>query len=895
MIHALLENTALLVILHLLLNRCWLNRANPDTLKHQILMGCALGGLCFLSYVCLPVQTNDVSFDAIPLILSMAGLFGGWAMVLPVMLIKLLQVLITEGVGLWLGISSTVLAVGSGLLYRWLYQRHYLAINAKFLASFGILLYGAQLILQPCLLPDPLAAQVLKQSCLPILGILPVATLILGRLLKDQYQYRYSPQTRDTEAHLRAIGQALPDVLVTLDRHGHCQWLNAPSSYKRSMTGTPQAILPLPPSDQLDAFIRKTLASQEPQRITYHLPASERFRFFEGRAQRIHTRDVQNARLVLLIRETTEQVQAEAELRIAAIAFESRQGMIITDPDSRILRVNHAFCRITGFTPEEVIGQSTRILRSGENPAELYQTMWQEILKHGSWQGEIQNRRRTGETYPAWLSISAVRDPDGSITHYVAAQTDISARKAAENQIHHLAFYDPLTGLPNRRLLLERLLHALSSTGKNRQHGALMIFDLDNFKNINDLHGHQTGDQFLCEVAARLTERVRPGDTVARLGGDEFVIVLTGFTSDRQEARQQLEVFGQRILECLRQPYHLDDLILHSSASIGVVMFRDTASDDIQLEAEELIRHADISMYEAKVAGKNSLRFFDPHMQEALNNRLSLEEDLRHALEHGEFLLNFQPQFNEQWQLVGAETLVRWKHPKQGILLPGAFIEVAKRTGLVPELDLQVLQQACQQLAQWAKHPLLDELVIAVNISASLLYQSNFVERLLQMLADSGANPHQLKLEITEALLLDDMPLASQHMLALRQAGIRFSIDDFGTGYSSMIYLHRLPLDQLKIDQTFIQALPDDQSSLAIIRAICALADSLNLEVLAEGVESMEQVQLLTQLGCHHFQGYLLGHPVSAGEFESLTRYDAWPAYQLHSLPLNPPPLIEEA
>lgn len=882
MTHALLENAATLVALHLLVNLYWAKHMDSSR-THQLLVGCSLGALCLFGGFLSEASVAGVSFDARTLVLSMAGLFNGPLVAITAALVSSTHPLFNGGLEMGLELTSILLATLAGMAYRHLQQRGRADINASALFVFGLSLQAAQLTLQPYLLPERLTSQFFEQLNLPLLGILPLATLALGLLLAEQQQRSVLRNAlRDSQACLQAVSIAMPDSLLVLDSSGACHPLQ-PKVQPATATGlwhTPTFERPpLPAPESLNTLIQQTLSSEQTQSIEYDLPTAQGHRFFQGYARRLENTADDAPALILLIRETTERIHAESEQRIAAIAFESQQGMVITDAHSRILRVNQAFCRITGFEATDVIGQPTRILSSGIHNSMLYQSMWQTILSEGAWQGEVTNRRKNGETYPAWLSISAVRNNNGAITHYVAAQTDISTHKAAENQIHHLAFYDPLTGLPNRRLLFERLQQALSASAKSRHYGALMMFDLDNFKNINDLHGHQMGDRFLCEVAARLSDKVRLGDTVARLGGDEFVIVLEGFKASRQDARQHIELFSKRILECLGQPYQLDDLTIHSSASIGVVMFRDTALDDIRLEAEELIRHADISMYEAKLAGKNSMRFFDPHMQEELNTRLCLEGDLRQALEAGEFVLHFQPQFDERQSLVGAEALVRWQHPTRGILSPGAFMEVARRAGLVPALDSYVLQQACRQLAEWSEHPLLAEVVLAVNISASLLYQPDFVSRLVQLLEHSGANPQRLKLELTESLLLDDMPMASLHMHALKTMGIRFSIDDFGTGYSSMIYLHRLPLDQLKIDHTFVQALPEDTGSLAIIRAICALATSLGLEVLAEGVEQHEQYQLLASTGCKRFQGYLFGYPVPAATFEHLTQTGAWPAH----------------
>ncbi len=479
--------------------------------------------------------------------------------------------------------------------------------------------------------------------------------------------------------------------------------------------------------------------------------------------------------------------------------------------------------------------------------------------------GEIWNRRKNGEIFPEWLTIGSVLNEQGIVTNYVASLVDISERKNAEQKILHLAFYDPLTGLPNRRLLRDRLEQATALCRRKGHYCALIFLDLDDFKNVNDVYGHQVGDELLCQVADRLRHAVRERDTVARLGGDEFVIMLEGLESIAEDAGSQVEHIGSKLLLALREPYQVDGQRFFNSASLGVVLFNDE-----QYSVDQLMQCADLSMYSAKSAGKNTLSFYDPRMQEVVSHRLQLEQDMRRGLAAGEFVLYLQAQMNQRGELQGAEALVRWQHPERGLLGPGTFIEIAERSGLIAELDQYVLKQGCNLLASWAQQPHLAGLSLAVNISSRLLFKDDFIEVLQQKLHSSQANPHRLKLEITESLLLADKNEAAVRMQTLQALGIRFSIDDFGTGYSSLAYLQHLPLDQLKIDQSFVRDLPGSASSLAIIRAILALAHSLGLEAIAEGVETQEQHDLLLANGCKNFQGYLFSKPVAVAAFEAL-------------------------
>ncbi len=561
----------------------------------------------------------------------------------------------------------------------------------------------------------------------------------------------------------------------------------------------------------------------------------------------------------------TERRRSEESLQIAATVFESFEGMIVTGPDQRILKANQAFARLTGYSVEELVGQTPRQLHSDRHDAQFYAALQSALRTQGMWQGEIWNRRKDGQEYPAWITITAVRSAEGDITHYVGTQTDISSRKAAEEEIRVLAFYDPLTSLPNRRLMTDRLQHSLASTERSGAGGALLFVDLDNFKDLNDTQGHEIGDQLLRQVAARLGGCVRTGDTVARLGGDEFVLLLEGLSPFPHEAAAQAENVGRAVLQALSQSYLLDGHAHHTSCSIGVTLFADALGS-----VDELLKRGDLAMYQAKGAGRNTLRFFDPRTQAAVTARTAMESGLREALKGGQFLLHYQAQISQKHGMVGAEALVRWQHPQRGLVSPAEFIPVAEASGLIVPLGAWILRTACQQLVEWSHNPLTAHWTLAVNVSARQFRHSHFVDEVLGVLDETGANPRLLKLELTETLLLDDVEDTIERMTTLRALGLGFSLDDFGTGYSSLSYLKRLPLDQLKIDQGFVRDLLTDANDATIARTIVTLADSLDLGVIAEGVETEAQRDMLASLGCNTWQGYLFGRPGPASALLSV-------------------------
>ena len=566
-------------------------------------------------------------------------------------------------------------------------------------------------------------------------------------------------------------------------------------------------------------------------------------------------------------RDITEQRLAEQQQRIAAIAFESQEGMFITDAQHRIVRANQAFVRITGYPVDEAIGQNPHILGSGRHPPEFFADLLHGLERDGVWQGEIWNRRKDGEEYPSWVTITGVRDSSSTITHYVASLDDITLRKRAEEEIKHLAFFDQLTGLPNRRLLADRLKQALTASCRHQHCGALLFIDLDNFKTLNDTLGHDKGDLLLQQVTQRLTGCVREGDTVARLGGDEFIVLLETLSANLQEAASQTEMIGEKIITQLNHPYRFSGYEHHSSASIGITMF-----NGCEEVAEELLKRADMAMYQAKAAGRDTLSFFDPEMQAIVSARATMEAGLRDAIQQQHFVIHLLAQVVAQHRVIGAEALLRWHDPVNGLVPPLAFIPLAEESGLILPIGQWVLETVCERLALWARQPELAHLSIAVNISARQFRQKDFIEQVLNAVTRSGARPQQLKLELTESMLVHDIEDVIAKMVTLKAAGIGFSLDDFGTGYSSLAYLKRLPLDQLKIDQGFIRDILIDPDDAAIAKMIISLGDSLGLNVIAEGVETEAQRQTLSGQGCHAYQGYLFSRPLPLENFETYVR-----------------------
>lgn len=561
------------------------------------------------------------------------------------------------------------------------------------------------------------------------------------------------------------------------------------------------------------------------------------------------------------------------ELRLAATAFESHEGMFITDKAGVILRVNQAFTELTGYSAEEAVGRSADLLESDHHSRDFYRSMWQIPSETGSWQGEVFNRCSDGRVVPMWQSIAAVYDDVGEITHFVAYFQDITERKRAEAHIEHLAYHDALTNLPNRALLLDRVQQALARAQRHERFGALLFLDLDDFKNVNDSLGHRAGDLLLVEVAKRLTSAVRDEDTVARLGGDEFVVLLSELAGDQAMAAREVQSIGDKLCEALAGEFVVDAHGLRLSGSLGIVLFPGEADS-----ADDLLRHADIAMYQAKAAGRGTTRFFLPEMQAAATERLLVEGELQRALQDEEFVLHYQPQIEvASGRVVGGEALLRWRHPQRGVLLPGGFIGVLEESALVVPAGLWVLGRVCRDVSRmegsWSSSGPFPG--VTMNVSPRQFRQSDFVYQIEAAIDRAGMAPESLALEVTERVVIQDVADTASKMEALKRLGVRFSIDDFGTGYSSLSYIKRLPLDVVKIDRSFVQDCTVDANDRAIVRAIIAMAHSLDLFVIAEGVETDEQLQFLTEQGCDAYQGFLFSPAVPQREFQALLETEA--------------------
>ena len=540
--------------------------------------------------------------------------------------------------------------------------------------------------------------------------------------------------------------------------------------------------------------------------------------------------------------------------------------LLLFDLDGRVIDANQTALRFYGHGREAFL-QLTLFLISDRTAAEVRDTL-QSVTPSGGGRFESKHRLADGSVRDVVVSNSPVRMGDRFVMHSIVF--DITDQKRAEAEIENLAFYDPLTKLPNRRLLMDRLGQALASGTRSGRKGALLFIDLDNFKALNDAHGHEKGDQLLLQTGQRLKDCVRTNDTVARLGGDEFVVMLKDLQPTYSAAGAQVKVVGTKILEALKLPYQLDSVEHRGSGSVGIVLFGEQA-DSI----EELFKRADIALYEAKGKGRNAFRFFDPAMQAAMAVRAQLDMELRRAVDQQQFVLYYQPQVDEAGHITGVEALLRWRHPLRGMVLPGQFIGLAEETGIIVPLGHWVLRQACTQLAVWRQHADLAGLTVSVNVSARQFRQADYVRDVMDVVVATGAPAQRIKLELTESLLVTDIEDIIAKMTRLKNLGLAFSLDDFGTGYSSLAYLKRLPLDQLKIDQTFVRDLLTDSNDAAIARTVVALGHSLGLAVIAEGVENQAQRDFLWQTGCRAFQGFYFGKPMTAAEIETRVHTEA--------------------
>lgn len=610
-----------------------------------------------------------------------------------------------------------------------------------------------------------------------------------------------------------------------------------------------------PTAPFLDAYT-KVIATHEPADFEIFFPPMEKY-------FRVRAYAMLHDQFATVFEDITARKTHEEEIRIMATVFSnSNEAILITDAENRILAVNAAFTMLTGYEQEEVVGHNPRMLSAGRTSKETFQQLWSSLSTNNAWQGELWDRRKSGEIYPKWLSISAVRDASGKIVNYIGSFLDISERKASEERVRYLAHHDPLTDLPNRYSLQLQLAQALALVSRSGRKLALMLIDLDNFKTINDTLGHQTGDRLLIEVAKRLGLCMRQSDFVARLGGDEFIIVLPDIDSPADAAHA-----ADKILHAISEPYYIDGVELRTSPSIGICLYPDDA-----LQSDELIKSADMAMYNAKAQGRGNYQFFTEQMQVAAITRLAIEADLRIALDRNQFELHYQPQLDLRTaRIVGVEALIRWHHPSRGLLSPLEFIPIAEESGLIGRLGDWVLREACRQLADWHARGM-DHLHVSVNLSASQFLDPKLPVRIAEILGTLGLDARHLDLEITESMSMKSPADTVSVMRSLTAQGASLSIDDFGTGYSSLSYLKLFPISTLKIDRSFVKDIETDPNDADICDVTVLLAHKLGLEVVAEGVETEAQLKYLLSIGCEKIQGYLISKPLPAEAVERFMR-----------------------
>lgn len=562
-----------------------------------------------------------------------------------------------------------------------------------------------------------------------------------------------------------------------------------------------------------------------------------------------------------MVRDISERRAAEERMQLAAKVYENTaEGIMITDNHQYIRSVNRAFSKITGYSQQDVLGKKPNILSSGRHDAHFYEQMWKALNEQDFWQGEIWNRRKNGEVYPEWLTINCVKNAIGSVIHYVAIFSDQTERKAADERIQFLAHFDVLTGLPNRVHMQDRVELAIHNADRDHQAMALLLLDLDRFKTINESLGHAAGDTLLQVAAERIKSVLGPGETVARQGGDEFIILLPTITSLNEAA-----LVAEKVREAFVQVVELHNHVITISPSIGISIFPNDGRD-----FGTLVRNADTAMYHAKSSGRNCFKFYTADLNARAREILAIESQLRFALERDEFLLYYQPLIETlTGRVLSAEALLRWNHPMQGILSPARFIDVAEESGLIVQIGTWVIREACKQLASWVARGL-TPITLAVNLSASQFRQQDLAQTLEQLLTENCLPGHLLDIEVTESVVMEDAEATIQTIESIKRMGLQLSIDDFGTGYSSLSYLKRFKADKLKIDRSFVCDIPGDPDDSAIARAIINMAQSLNMKVVAEGVESIQQWRFLADQGCDLVQGYLLASPMVADEFAEL-------------------------
>lgn len=703
-------------------------------------------------------------------------------------------------------------------------------------------------------------------------AFLLVVFIALGEVAVQRYQAGMQRQLKQSEQHLGSILATIPYGVQEIDAEGNILFSNAAHDVlfgcgEGELLGRNISALFANPQDGL-ATIRYLEHLVEQQPVPEPFFATNRR--MDGTPFLVQVdwdyRRNDNGEVIgftSILTDITEKRQAEDKLRQAAAMFESTsEGVMVTDGQARITAVNQAFTDITGYTEAEVLGQNPRILRSERHERDFYEAMWRAIKQDGRWRGEIWNRRKDGEVFPVWQSVSAIASNHGEVTHYVSVFSDISSIKQTQEQLNYLAYHDPLTDLPNRLLFNDRLTHAMERAARTGSQLAVLFIDLDNFKNVNDSLGHPVGDELLIKVASRLRSLSRKDDTVARLSGDEFVVILENI-KDTQDTVSM----AQKLIEAFHDQFLVRGHELHVTLSIGISIYPRDGTD-----VQTLVRNADAALYRAKDEGRNDFYYYTEELTSSVLERLKLESALRNSLKNDELVLLYQPQVSLQsGKIVGVEALLRWRHPEFGLLSPNRFIGLAEDTGLIVELGEWVLATACRQMKAWRQQGCPLERV-AVNVSGLQLQRGDFQKTVNDVLLATGLDPQYLELELTENFIMHKTERAIAILDELKSLGIQLAIDDFGTGYSSLSHLKRLPVDKLKIDRSFIRDIPRDPNDEAIARAVVALGRTLHLRVNAEGVETKEQQQFLLAEQCDEAQGYLYSEPVAAADIAALVR-----------------------